>query len=111
MDDPVEITTLRVRSTGSVDKPALPTLAARTEGSVQSTGTRSVYRSEAEPAVPYALYVRESLLAGDTVCGPAVIAEHTATTVLHAGDDLRVGAHGEMVITIATSEPAAQEQS
>jgi N-methylhydantoinase A len=37
-----------------------------------------------------------------------VIAEHTATTVIHAGDLLRVGDHGEMVITIPT-ETAATE--
>jgi len=59
-----------------------------------------VYVSESEPDVPYALYTREALLAGDAISGPAVIAEHTATTVIHVGDRLRVGPHGEMVITL-----------
>jgi N-methylhydantoinase A len=38
--------------------------------------------------------------------GPAVISEHTATTVIHAADTLRVGRHGEMVITVGTQERA-----
>jgi N-methylhydantoinase A len=52
------------------------------------------------PAVPYALYTRETLFAGEEIAGPAVIAEHTATTVIHAGDHLSVGRHGELVISV-----------
>lgn len=100
MGDPVEVTTLRVRAMGLVEKPSLPRLQPK-EGDVpKPRGQRQVYRSEHEASVPYALYSREALLAGDELRGPAVVAEHTATTVLHAGDVLRVGAHGEMVITI-----------
>jgi N-methylhydantoinase A len=106
MDDPVEITTLRVRATGSVDNPALPKLETRGEGKPEPVGVRTVYRSEEEPAVTHNLYYREDLLADDEIHGPAVIAEHTATTVLHAGQRLRVGPHGEMVITIKTEEAA-----
>ena len=100
MTDPVEVTTLRLRATGSVDKPKPPELAPRSSGAPQPDGTREVYRSADQPAVPYALYTRETLLAGDEITGPAVIAEHTATTVIHAGDHLRVGAHGELLITV-----------
>ncbi|HVV20102.1 MAG TPA: hydantoinase/oxoprolinase family protein [Pseudonocardiaceae bacterium] len=100
MTDPVEVTTLRLRATGSVDKPKPPELAPRTSGAPEPDGTRPVYRSDEHPAVPYALYTREALLAGDEIAGPAVIAEHTATTVIHTGDHLRVGAHGELLITV-----------
>lgn len=100
MTDPVEVTTLRLRATGAVDKPRLPLLPARESGAPEPGGTRPVYLSEAEPAVPYSLYTREDLFAGDEFDGPAVIAEHTATTVIHAGDHLRVGPHGELVITV-----------
>jgi N-methylhydantoinase A len=103
MTDPVEVTTLRLRATGSVDKPKPPELAPRLAGAPEPDGTRSVYRSAERPAVPYALYTRETLLAGDEITGPAVIAEHTATTVIHAGDHLRVGAHGELLITVGGS--------
>lgn len=102
MTDPVEVTTLRLRATGSVDKPKPPELAPRTSGAPEPDGIRSVYRSAAQPAVPYALYTRENLLAGDEIAGPAVITEHTATTVIHAGDRLRVGAHGELSITVGS---------
>ncbi|MEO3857996.1 hydantoinase/oxoprolinase family protein [Acrocarpospora sp. B8E8] len=100
MDDPIEVTTLRLRAAGSVDKPALPLIAERTAGALGPEGTRAVYLSDDRPEVRYDLHTRESLLAGDVIEGPAVIAEHTATTVLHAGDTLRVGPYGELVISV-----------
>lgn len=112
MDDPIEVTTLRLRATGVVDKPTLPELAPRGDEPLVAEGTRAVYVSAAEPAVPYALHTREALGAGDEIAGPAVIAEHTATTVIHAGDTLRVGRYGELVITVghaAEHAPAHRE--
>jgi N-methylhydantoinase A len=106
MDDPVEVTTMRLRATGTVDKPVLPVLSTRDGGRPEPDGQRAVYLSDEEPEARYALYTRESLLAGDEIAGPAVISEHTATTVLHAGDHLRVGRHGEMVITVGTDGKA-----
>jgi N-methylhydantoinase A len=102
MDDPVEVTTLRLRAFGSVDKPTQPTIDRRTSGTPERVGTRTVYLSPRQPAEQFDLYVRESLLAGDVISGPAVIAEHTATTVIHAGDRLEVGPLGELVITLAS---------
>ncbi|WP_432974570.1 hydantoinase/oxoprolinase family protein [Dactylosporangium sp. CA-233914] len=106
MTDPIEATTLRLRATGVVAKPSLPRLKHRESGAPAPDGIRAVYVSEEQPQVPYALYTRETLLAGDELAGPAVIAEHTATTVVHAGDRLRVGDHGEMVIAVATEGEA-----
>lgn len=100
MDDPIEVTTLRLRASGLVDKPTLPELGPRTGGPLTPEGARAVYVSAEEPAVPYALYTRESLGARDEIAGPAVISEHTATTVIHAGDTLRVGRLGELVIAV-----------
>lgn len=100
LDDPVEITTLRVSAAGLVGKPELPPLAGRDGGTPRPAGTRTVYLSAAEPAVRYARYRREELFAGDVVRGPAVVTEHTATTVIHAGDVLRAGGFGELVITL-----------
>lgn len=100
MDDPIEVTTLRLRASGRVDKPSLPKLADRGAGPARPEGHRDVYVSADRPAEPYALFTREKLLAGDEIAGPAVIHEHTATTVIHAGDALRVGPYGEMVITV-----------
>lgn len=96
-DDPVEITTLRVQATGVVDKPTLPTLPERTDGALRPRGHRDVDGAD------YALYAREDLYAGDRIDGPAVLTEHTATTVLHDGDRLHTGPYGELVITVGRS--------
>lgn len=99
MDDPIEITTLRLQAVGIVDKPDLPTIASREAGSTYPSGVRTVTLPD-ETEAEYALVAREDLLAGDTIEGPAVVTEHTATTVLHAGDRLEVGKYGELVISI-----------
>lgn len=100
MTDPVEVTTLRLNAVGVVDKPSWPRTRPREHGAPEPLLRRTVYAGE-NPR-PYPVYTRESLLAGDRVLGPAIIAEHTATTVLHAGDSLHVGDLGELVITIGT---------
>jgi N-methylhydantoinase A len=105
MTDPVEITTLRLRAVGQVEKPDFPTMAPRTEGAPRRLGDRAVHVGDGG-ATTYGLYSREELLAGDRVEGPAVITEHTATTVMHAGDVLEVGTFGELTITLATEEQA-----
>ncbi|WP_432561394.1 hydantoinase/oxoprolinase family protein [Kineococcus sp. SYSU DK003] len=100
-DAPVEITTFRVRAVGLIEDPELPVVARRGSGAPQPFGHRPVHT--ATGPVEYALHLREDLLAGDEVTGPAVVVEHTATTVLHAGDVLTVGRLGELVIDIATT--------
>jgi N-methylhydantoinase A len=108
MVDPIELTTMRLRATGLVEKPTLPERAPRGQGSLVSSGSRSVYLSAEAPAEPYALYSREELMASDEISGPAVISEHTATTVMHAGDHMSVGRYGEMVITVGNITPAGK---
>lgn len=103
MDDPIELTTLRVTAIGIVDKPDLPTIAARSAGGSYPSRIREVVLAD-ETVARYALVAREDLLAGDVVEGPAVVTEHTATTVLHAGDRLEVGAYGELTISIQYEE-------
>lgn len=99
MDDPIEITTLRLNAIGVVEKPELPKARRRPEGESYSFGTRVVTLTGDETA-EYRLVAREELLAGDVIDGPAVVTEHTATTVLHAGDRLEVGEYGELIISI-----------
>lgn len=105
MDDPIETTTMRLNATGIVDKPSLPLAETRTQGKTTELGRRAVYVDGVNQQ-EYALYAREDLKAGDTVEGPAVITEHTATTVMHEGDVLEVGIYGELIISI---RPANQE--
>ncbi|MFL6133623.1 MAG: hydantoinase/oxoprolinase family protein, partial [Nocardioidaceae bacterium] len=107
MEDPIEVTTLRLHAIGVVDKPDLPKLETRQGGAPEPVGVRQVYRDEEHPQVEHALYVREHLLAGDVIEGPAVLAEHTATTVIHPGDRLRVGDFGELFIDVAATKESA----
>lgn len=99
MDAPIEITTLRLKGLGIVNKPSLPILQKRTEGACAPFASRTVYVSTTQN-IEYACYKREDLLGGDAINGPAIIAEHTATTVIHEGDYLRVGEFGEMIINV-----------
>lgn len=109
MSDPVEITTLRLRGVGVIDKPSLPLMASRTEGGVERLGDRVVHLTDGATTT-YGLYAREQLLAGDRIQGPAVITEHTATTVMHVGDVLTVGPYGELVIAIAADSTAEADE-
>lgn len=51
------------------------------------------------------LYRRETLVAGQRIPGPALIAEANATTVVEPGWAARVGDQGELVLTRATPRP------
>lgn len=103
MTDPVQLTTFRLRATGSADKPSLPTIASRSDGEPTAIGERTTFAGPGGATGTTRVYLREDLLGGDVLSGPAVIVEHTATTVLQTGDELLVGAHGELVITLEES--------
>ncbi len=103
MSDPIEITTLRLSAVGVIDKPAFPKLEVRGSHLLPTPEKRVVFSSSDE-GESYALFAREDLRAGDSFDGPAVITEHTATTVIHAGDSLVIGEHGELIIAIGSSE-------
>ena len=98
--DPVEIVTIRTRGSGLVPRPELPTLEVGDGSAPASRTSRGVWRGSGDGRVEYAVYERDSLAPGATLDGPAVIEERTGTTVIHAGDSLAVGAHGELDITI-----------
>lgn len=104
LTDPVEITTFRLGAVGTVDQPDLPVLPARTDGTAQPFSIRPMLSARGDSWVDTSVYQREALLAGDVISGPAIIVEHTATTVLHAGDLLEVRDHGELVITLGGAE-------
>ncbi len=98
-DGSVEIVTIRARGAGLVPRPELPTLTAG-DGTAVARTTRGVWRGGELGLVDYAVYERDALTPGVAFEGPAVIEERTATTVIHAGDSLSVGEHGELDITI-----------
>jgi N-methylhydantoinase A len=46
------------------------------------------------------VYARERLKIGDVVAGPAVIEEHSSTTLLWPGDEARVAAGEELIVAV-----------
>lgn len=103
MPDPVELVALRVTVTGRAEQPELPKLESRSDGAASPIGTRAVIQDDGG-RIDYALFQRENLRQGDTIEGPAVIAEHTSTTVIHADDRAEIGKYGEIVIDVSGSE-------
>lgn len=98
MTDPIELVAVRLSATGVVDSPTLPEVPGGS-GTVKARTERMVYR-EGGARMPYQVFHRDDFGSGDVITGPAVINEHTATTVLHRGDVATIGALGEVVISI-----------
>lgn len=102
LDDSIEVTTFRLSAVGVVDKPQLPPAPVRQSGAPTPMGRRDMAVDDGQVGVAD-VFIREDLFADDVIAGPAVIVEHTATTVIHDGDELVVGHHGELVITLGGS--------
>lgn len=100
MPDPIEMVALRFTALGIVEAPSLPELPRDGGQGVKSVGERKVYQGNGQ-WIGYKLYNRDDFRYGDVIEGPAVINEHTATTVFHAGDTAEIGAHGEIIISVA----------
>jgi len=105
--EPAEIVSLRVAASGVMKKPALspipfggaePPAAARLP-------SRDVYFGELGGFVSTPIFLREALLAGNRIEGPALIEEHASTTVALPGDRLEVDAFGNLVIDIGGRAP------
>ena len=101
-NEPGEIVSLRVTVNGVMRKPALAQIA---KGEAlppkgASLPAREVFFSELGRAVSTPIYIREHLLAGNRIEGPALIEEHASTTVVLPGDRLEVDAFGNLVISI-----------
>lgn len=100
MPDPIEMVALRLRALGRVEAPSLPKLTPQVGQKAQPLGERMVYQ-DSGGRIPYSVYNRDDFTVGDLIAGPAIINEHTATTVFHTGDTAGIGAYGEIVISVA----------
>jgi N-methylhydantoinase A len=98
MSNPLQILNLRVRGIGRTSRPALPTIEAggtaapRTHRDAFDFGTRQI--------VPFAVYDRADLRAGQTFPGPALVDEGTSTTVVPSGQRVTVDEHGYLLVTL-----------
>lgn len=99
MPDPIEMVALRFTGIGQVQAPELPLLKRGAGGTPKADGERMVYVGNGKRQA-YKLYSRDNFSFGDVIEGPAVINEHTATTIMHQGDRAEVGQFGEIVIQV-----------
>ena len=101
-DQSVEVVTLRVVATAEVDSLRLPDLAkgGRTDPAETMVYVRDTIFDDGKPT-PTPRYLRERLLDGDVVRGPALVVQHNSTTLLPPRYVARVLSHGDMHITRA----------
>ncbi len=103
--DAVEIVALRVQGTGRMDKPVLPEM--NPEGPESSGDTearvRQAYCFALRKLVPFRVFQRDTLHAGQTIDGPAIVGEGTSTTVFYSDQTATVDRNGQLVIKIRST--------
>ncbi len=99
LQDVLQVVNFRIRAVGRVRKPGLERIP-RGGGSPKAahSGTRSIYHAEKRRKVPYQIFDRNRLLAGNLLAGPAIVEEAASTTVLPVGYTLRVDPYGNLIL-------------
>ncbi len=101
--EPADLVSLRVTVLGTMKKPPKHSVAqgVPTPDPKAMRATKPVYfRSTGWTNTP--VYLRDRLLAGNAIAGPALIEEHASTTVVQPGDALRVDELGNLQIDIGS---------
>jgi N-methylhydantoinase A len=96
----IELVTLRLKMIGTVAKPTLAAPVA-VDGDPQ-IGQRQVYFDTATGSVDTPVLDRARLRLGASLCGPAVIEEMSATTLLHPGDHAEVDGFGNLIVVLSS---------
>lgn len=98
-DEPLELVNLRLTVRGARPKIQFP----RKEQSNKATLTarRPIHMDNSGSPLDCAVYQRDLLVPGEEISGPCVVEEYASTTVLFAGDRLRVAETGELIIEVA----------
>ena len=91
----IEVVAIRVRGTGRVRRPGLPSLPGGGTARSARIGT-----ADAPGGQPVPVYDRGRLGAGARIRGPATLVEETATTFVPAGATARVEELGHLGITV-----------
>ena len=111
-EEPVQIVHFRLQAVGRVEKPDFRPIPSGGENASQAIKQqRDVFWREFDRVVPFPTYERAKLLAGNSLTGPAIVEERTATTVLGPGDKLAVGPYGDLIIEIAQSSGGVRNGS
>jgi N-methylhydantoinase A len=93
----MEMVHFNVSVIGETPVPALPQLGAEATDSIGPRASREVYLDDGG-AVPCPVFRRETLSAGATIEGPAVIEDEDSTVLLHRGKRLSVTDRGLLII-------------
>jgi N-methylhydantoinase A len=101
--EPADLVSLRVTVLGKMKKPPRHSVDAGT-ATPDKRAVRAVkpvyFRAGGWADTP--VYLRDRLLAGNLITGPALIEEHASTTVVQPGDELRVDELGNLQISIGS---------
>lgn len=101
MTNPLQILNVRVRGIGRTLRPELPLIAVGDgDPAVALLQRRDAYDFGARAVVPFDVYDRSALRAGDTFAGPALVDEGTSTTVVPSGQRVTVDSHGYLLVTL-----------
>lgn len=104
LTSPVQVSTLRVRATGRLEKPPLRRHPAASDNAAPTPSkTREAYCFKHRGYRRFGVYLRESLAAGHRIEGPAVIDEGTSTTILHSDQYLVVDEQGNLLIRMRSA--------
>lgn len=99
-NNPIEILGIRLVAGADIPKPELTDLfKASVKGHPPECTYRSIYFPKPIGRVKTPIWQRDELPLGFTTQGPALIEEYSSTTVLYPGDQARIGALGEIIIT------------
>jgi N-methylhydantoinase A len=97
----VEFTALRATAVTMTDRPMLKGLHRAGTVEPAAPAYRPVYFPASGSYLQTPVYIRYTLPLGTEIHGPAIVEENGATTVIDPADILRVGALGELQISIA----------
>jgi N-methylhydantoinase A len=98
MSNPLQILNLRVRGIGRTSRPELPLIERGGEATPRTH--REAFDFGSRRTVPFAVYDRAELKAGNSFPGPALIDEGTSTTVVPSGQRVTVDDHGYLHVTL-----------
>lgn len=99
---PLEIVNLRLRATGRVSPPIIPTQPViEADPAPALIDHRMVVLSSGNARLPF--YRGEALQHGNQICGPAIVARSDTTILIGASDHAHVDSYGNLLITIGRS--------
>jgi N-methylhydantoinase A len=98
----IEIVNLRLKLIGNVAKPVFSALNDELGNALSEIGRRRVFFDGAW--IDTSVYDRSRLATGAALCGPAIVEEMSATTLLHPGQQARVDAVGNLIIEVSRND-------